>query len=509
MISKSARLLLCLISILLSSNLYAQKKIDYRADWSDKIPSMPDEMIMTQNVMFEHEGMKMYCDSAIFNEKENRFEAFGNIFINQKDTLKIWGDELYYDGQTKIGELYGETIRMEDHRLMLETDYLILERIPNTISYNNWAYIYDSISTLKSQIGVYDLSYKEFVFTNKVEIYSDSSYVYSDTMTYNSRTKLASFYGPTQIISKDSTLIYTELGLYNTQTETSKSFRKGRITNESRLIIADSLEYDSKRKYGVGLRNILIEDSVNSLIVTGHNLYINNNDSIPYSFITERALCKYYDKGDTLYIHSDTILIHYDTSMNLESINLFERVKFYREDFQGYASRIDYNMSDSLLYMTGSPVVWDKETEISSDTIRVLIKNEIYNLKAYYNAFLIQIADTMYSDRHNQVKGREIEGYFEDNNIYLLEVNGNSQLLYYIYEEKDDENELIGINIGEGSEMKIYFEDKKINKLTTINKPNFYADDIDNIPESERFLKGYKNRFDKRPKSPEEVFDLE
>ncbi|MFV0501117.1 MAG: OstA-like protein, partial [Bacteroidales bacterium] len=124
-----------ILFFILFSNLHAQKKINYKASWSDKRPSFPDELIMVDKVEFEHEDMKMYCDSAIFNEKENRFTAFGNIYINQKDTLKIWGDELYYDGQTKVAELIGKKIKMKDKNLILETDYLVLERLLNTVRY--------------------------------------------------------------------------------------------------------------------------------------------------------------------------------------------------------------------------------------------------------------------------------------------------------------------------------------------------------------------------------------
>lgn len=488
------------------SNLQAQNKINYKASWSEKRPSFPDELIMVDKVEFEHEDMKMYCDSAVFNEKDNHFSAFGNIFINQKDTLKIWGDQLYYDGQTKIAELYGNNIKMQDKDVILETNYLILERIPNTITYKSKAIIYDDKSILKSNKGTYYLSYKDVIFTDKVEVYSDSSSIYSDTMTYNTKTHISNFYGPTNIISKDSTYIYTELGWYNTQTRTSFSEKQSQIINKSRLIQADTLEYSSSSKIGYGLTNIYIEDSVEHIIITGNKIFIDNNEINPYSFITELPLVQYFDNDDTLYLHSDTVWVVHDTSMHIESIHAFNRVKFYRKDIQGYSQKLDYSLIDSTLFMTGNPVIWNEKNQIISDTFKLIIKNKIYSFDGYFNSMVIQLADTIDLDKYNQIKGKSMKGYFDDNKLYLVDINGNSESIYYIYEDSEKGNEILGVNIGKGSDMRVYFENKKIKKITTINNPEFFADDIDNIPKGERFFKDFINRFNERPLMPKDVF---
>ena len=41
--------------------------------------------------------MYMFCDSALIFEKINYVEAFGNVRMEQGDTLFIYGDYLYYD----------------------------------------------------------------------------------------------------------------------------------------------------------------------------------------------------------------------------------------------------------------------------------------------------------------------------------------------------------------------------------------------------------------------------
>ena len=47
----------------------------------------PDAQILEGSVVFRHDSVYMYCDSAYFFEKSNSLEAFGNVKMNQGDTL--------------------------------------------------------------------------------------------------------------------------------------------------------------------------------------------------------------------------------------------------------------------------------------------------------------------------------------------------------------------------------------------------------------------------------------
>jgi len=158
--------------------------------------------------------------------------------------------------------------------------------------------------------------------------------------------------------------------------------------------------------------------------------------------------------------------------------------------------------------MLGSPVIWNEDNQILADTIKMVIKNKIHSFDAYNNSFVIQLADTINLDKFNQIKGKTMKGYFEDNKLYMVDIDGNAESVYFIYEDSKEENELMGVNIGKGSGMRVYFEEKKIKKITTFNNPEFFADDIDNISKEKRLLKGFNNRFYQRPLMPNDIFIL-
>lgn len=494
--------------IIFIPNLFSQKKINYQANWSETRPSHPNEIILVEKVEFEHDGMRMYCDSAIFNENENRFSAFGNIHIVQKDTLHVWGDELYYEGLARTAEMFGEEVIMQDNQITLKTTYLILERIPNTVSYTQWADIFDNESTLRSKEATYYMTNKDIRFANEVEIYSEKTSIYSDTMIYNTNTDIATFYGPTNIITSDSTFIYTELGWYNTKTEESESYLKSQMINKERLLKADTLLYNPNTKIGEGISNVFFEDTIQAMILTGHRAYINNLDSNSYTFITQKPLLQKVDEGDTLYLHADTLWVNHDTSMNIKEVFAYNDSKFFRHDLQGAADSIIYQMSDSILTMLGRPILWSEESQISSDTIIMNIGNNyIYSVEIFPKAFIIQDADSLSEHRYNQIFGKKIKGFFDKNKLYLVEVYGNAQSIYYIWEEsKDKPNELLGINIGQGSEMKIYISQNKIDRITTISDPEFFTDDEEELSSEEKKIKGFEWRKEERPLSPMDVF---
>src|SRR5690606_1413156 len=80
------------------------------------------------NVILEHEGALMYCDSAWRFSKSNEIQAFENVYLNQGDTIELWGDYLEYSGNTKIATVTGKEVRLKDKKMELITDRLKYDR---------------------------------------------------------------------------------------------------------------------------------------------------------------------------------------------------------------------------------------------------------------------------------------------------------------------------------------------------------------------------------------------
>ena len=79
----------------------------------DKEVMKADAQFLEGNVSFRHDSSYMYCDSAYFFEATNSLEAFSNVRMEQGDTLFVYGNYLFYDGDTQIAYLR-ENVRMEN-----------------------------------------------------------------------------------------------------------------------------------------------------------------------------------------------------------------------------------------------------------------------------------------------------------------------------------------------------------------------------------------------------------
>ncbi|MDR1726266.1 MAG: hypothetical protein LBR28_07755 [Bacteroidales bacterium] len=494
------------------SNLFvqtlAQKAIGYESEWGERKPSSPDELILKQNVVFTHEGMIMYCDSAVLNKTTNTFSAFGYIEIIQNDTIHLTGNEVYYDGNTKIAEIMGDIVVLKDGKTTLITDYLVLERIPNIARYTTSAIIYDEKDTLESIFGIYFFNDKVFNFTDQVHIKTQTSEIFSDTIYYNTKTDVANCFGATTIVKKDSAIIYTEKGNYNTKTTYFESFSATKMTQNAKTIIADTLFYDAKLKKGEAFSNIYIEDTTNHISSTGNYANINTIDSLTYTFLTDSALIIHIDKNDTLYFHADTLLLVTDTSNNARDIFGYKHAKLFRNDFQGASEFAHYKINDSLLTMVERPVLWNEKNQLTADTIILLFSNKkIYQMKLFPNALIIQDADSSETERYNQIFGRVLIVFFHNGKIKEADIEGNAQSIYYIWDEKKDKApQLIGINTGNSSKMRIYFDKGKMKRLVGIENPEYKLNNEDDVPVEERKLKGFIWVAEDRPLQPSDIF---
>ena len=87
----------------------------------------PDAWILVGDVRFRRDSMYMYCDSAHYFQKVNSIQAFGNVRMEQGDTLFVFGDYLDFDGNTNIARMRNN-VRLVDKKTVLTTDSLDFDR---------------------------------------------------------------------------------------------------------------------------------------------------------------------------------------------------------------------------------------------------------------------------------------------------------------------------------------------------------------------------------------------
>ena len=119
---------LLLLLLMAAVPVWAQKLITYEAGMGTRDPSDADVWILYQRVRAVHEGMVLHADSALLNTVLNDFTAFGHIKIEISDTTTIYGDQLYYDGMSRVLDIWDDTVKLIDGKTILKSDHLQYDR---------------------------------------------------------------------------------------------------------------------------------------------------------------------------------------------------------------------------------------------------------------------------------------------------------------------------------------------------------------------------------------------
>ena len=445
---------------------------------ADFLRKNPGDTFLTvvNNVIFTKGPMIMKCDSAHFFESSESLQAFGNVSMEQGDTLFVYADELDYDGFTEIATLYadpGKKVRLINRDVELKTDVFIYDLAIDLGYYEVGGTLTDPSNTLTSIYGEYVPSTKEANFYTRVHLnsrnQSDTLDIYTDTLYYNTDTHIAQLFSPSEVVNKRGT-IYTRLGVYDTDSNRTTLYDRSTIvTAQKQTLTADTIYYDRTAGYGEAFGGMVLTDSVHDAQVLGNYGYY--DELADTAFVTGRALIKHYNSEDTLYLHGryirtaalyDTTTVAADTiagtpeTFRVDTTHvavIHPAVRFYRSDMQGVCDSLRYTERDSTLRMFIDPVVWSDDQQIFGNVIEMqlndsTIKRAILPDQAF-------AAQRIEGPHFQQLSGKEMVADFIDGQIHRLDVNGNVEIIMYPEENDSTINKIVN---AESSFMTVIFK---------------------------------------------------
>ena len=458
----------------------------------------PDAQILNGDVCFRHDSSYMYCDSAYFFEQTNSLEAFSNVRMEQGDTLFVYGDYLFYDGNTQVAYLR-ENVRMENGQVTLFTDSLNYERIPNIGYYFEGGLIVDSLNQLSSFYGQYSPETKLAVFNDSVQVENPDFTLYSDTLHYDTESKVATILGPSVIVS-DSGTIHTSRGWYDTVNNTSLLLDLSQVESGEKILIGDSIFYNRDTGMGEVYGNMSLIDTAQHVTLQGEYGYY--NEQTGYAFATDSARFLEYSQGDTLFLHADTLQMVTVDSVYRE-IKAYYGVRFYRIDMQGVCDSMQFNTRDSVLYMYTEPVLWNEQYQLYGDTIAIYMNDStIEYAHVIQFAFAAQHVDSSY---YNQLKGNDLKAYFEGQAVHQIDVAGNAESIFYPL-EKDGAK--VGMNETKSGFLTIWVKDNKLDKLKIWPSPVGSMTPIPDLKPDQKMLKDFYWFDYLRPKNRDDIYEV-
>ncbi len=468
-----------------------------RADeWSFDKKLGPDYQVIRGNVCFRKDSMYMYCDSAYLYESDNSLDAYGNVRMEQGDTLFIYGDKLIYNGKTQIARLR-ESVRMINRDVTLYTDSFNYELDPNFGYYFTGGKIINGENTLTSVFGRYSPDTKIATFRDDVLLVNERATLTSDTLHYNTETKVADIVGPT-VIRSDSNTIYSTAGWYNTETDQAMLLKRSRLVGESQTLTGDTLFYDRNKGDGEAFGNMSLRDSVHHLILQGQ--YGFYNEKTEYAFTTDSARILEFSGTDTLYMHADTIRME-RLPDSTRLVQAYHGVRFFRNDAQGVCDSVAFLSRDSLITLYDTPVLWSGTQQLTGDSIQVFLNDSTID-----HAFIPSAAfavDHKEGNYYDQLSGTEMKIYFTDGLMSRIDVSGNVRTIYYPMER---DSTYTGHNWLESSFLSMYLKDQKLDKLVMWPAVSGRMTPIPELKEDVLYLPGFVWYDRVRPTDKDDIF---
>lgn len=505
------KLVLLLFALSFLWNSHAQqppsesKKINivYGANFTKDEAKYPGAAIFSkddQQVQFEHEGADLWCDIAIYYQKENRLRAIGNIRLQQGDSVQLTSGRIDYNGNTNLAKAW-ENVILKHTGMTLSTDTLRFDREHQEAYYQDYGTVKDSTNTLTSKIGRYFTQLKKSQFLDSVNLTNPEFKLVSKHLDYYTESKNAYLYGPSTITG-EGYKIYCERGFYDTNIESGYGIKNTRIDYNNRIILGDSVFFDKKTEFASATNNIVIRDTINNGLIRAHYAEVfKSKDSV---FATKRAVSVNLVEQDSLYMHGDTLMVTGKPDQRI--LRAFRNAKFYKTDLSGKCDSIHFDQRTGLTQLITRPIIWNGENQVTGDSIHLLsnLKTEkLDSLKVINNAFIISL-DSIGKVGYNQAKGKDLFGQFIDNQLRIIDLVKNTEVIYYMY---NDKQELIGIDKTICSAIRMTMANNEIEDITFITNPDGDIFPEKELPDNSRKLKGFLWRGEERILTKDDIFD--
>ena len=477
------------------------------------------------NVKVRQGKTLFYADSAIINPILNTLESFGNVHINDADSVHIYSQYLKYNGIEKKA-LLTTKVRLTDGKSTLTTENLTYDVNLKLGTYLNGGKVVNKKTTLTSTEGNYYGDSKDIFFYKNVLLVQPNGTIRTDSLQYNTITEVSTFISPTIIKDKKGLTIKTKEGFYDIKRKIANLYKRSIIEDSTFSITADEIAIDSvnglsefrgnavyrskdkKQGFDMIANNIktnnkrstimatqipllIIKQGADSVFITADTLFSGRvidllkikkipslrptpidttfNKSIIKDTIKVASVKPIIKKGNTKNLVDSAKLNLVSTppvDSTLKYFEAYKNVKIFSDSLQAVGDSLFFSGSDSVFRLFNEPILWAQENQISGDTIYLFLKNKRpERLYVIDNALSISKVDS--SIYFNQVRGNSIDALFDSTGqVHFLTAKGSAENIYYAQDEQKD---FVGVNKNSCDLIEINFTDGKPKRVKFIN----------------------------------------
>lgn len=446
-------------------------KIIHADEMSKNPEKYEGNQYLTGNVQIEHQGSVLTADEVIIYNEENFVKAIGNTRLQNADGSVITADEMEYDGNTQKGVARKDVV-LTDPKQTIKTDILYYDKLNNQAYFNTGGTISDSQgNVMYTKSATYFLTTKMIDFVGNVKIDNAQYIIEGANIKQNQNTKVAEFFGPTTITNRANpkNRVYTERGTYRMETKEAFLNKNSKIFYNDKILTGDDMYYNQLSGFGKATGNVTLDDpKERRYIKGGYGEIFEKKDS---SMMTKNPYAVKIMEKDSIYFASEKIISYQkpdssDIKIKKSYLRAYKKARIFKSNAQGRADSIAFNETDGIMHMYTNPILWSGEKQVTGDKVEAYFNTkteDLDSLKVIGNAFAISKVDSLtLKDEFNQVKGKFMTVYCENNDIKEARVVGNAQAIAYVddVDKETKKPERIGITLSACGIIGALFEER-------------------------------------------------
>ena len=262
------------------------------------------------NARFEHNATKLICDTALWDVDANVIKAIGHVRIIQNRTV-LTSDNLDYYIGSSLAEFRGSLVQLQDKdRNTLRTRNLDYDTADSVAIFRNGGSFRDKDGQIiESDIGRYDAKTKTFRFFRDVNMYTDSVFVKTDDLDFNTETSIAVFGTGTHAWRGDN-MLSANAGSYNRAAEVFTFMKNVHLLTLNQEAWSDTLVYERAFNNAEMFGNVeLLDTTRNVAAVAGYMQYVDSLERI--RMLRDPSVIAVFEQEgtkDTVYVRGDELL---------------------------------------------------------------------------------------------------------------------------------------------------------------------------------------------------------
>ncbi|MDN5395919.1 MAG: organic solvent tolerance protein OstA [Chryseobacterium sp.] len=439
------------------------------ADEFKKDTKYEGNQYMVGHVQIEHQGSILYADEVILYNDQSLVKAIGNAKLQNADGSVITAQEMEYNGVTQKGVAKKEVV-LTDPKQTIKTDILYYDRLANQAYFNTGGTISDAQNVMYTKSATYFLNTKMIDFVGNVKIDNPDYIIEGVNIKQNQNTKVAEFFGPTTITNRANrkNRIYTEKGTYRMETKEAFLNKNSKIFYNDKILTGDDMYFNNTTGFGKATGNVTLDDPLERRYIKGgYGEVFQKKDS---AMMTQSPYAVKIMEKDSIYFAAEKILSYQrpdsaDITIKKSFLRAYKKGRIFKSNAQGRADSIAFNETDGIMHMYTKPILWSGEKQVTGDKIEAYFNTKTENidsLKVIGNAYAISKVDSLnLKDEFNQVKGKFMTVYYQNNEIKEARVVGNAQSIAYVddVDQETKQPQRIGITLSTCGIIGALFEE--------------------------------------------------